>query len=105
MQIADRVTALRDGCVIATRDIATVTQDDLVHLIVGRQIAELFPKQEVTIGEIVLEVRDLSRPPAFDDISFAIRAGEIVGMAGLVGRDVPKSRDRSSDLTDAQPAS
>ena len=85
MAIADRVTALRDGCLVATRDIAEVSQDDMVHLIVGRTITELFPKSEVVFGEPVLNVQGLSRPPVFDDISFSVRAGEIVGMAGLVG--------------------
>jgi ABC-type sugar transport system ATPase subunit len=85
MSIADRVTALRDGHLVATRDIADVSQDDMVELIVGRTITELFPKQEVKFGEPVLEVHNLSRPPTFDDVSFSIRAGEIVGMAGLVG--------------------
>jgi ABC-type sugar transport system ATPase subunit len=85
MAIADRVTALRDGNLVATRDIADVSQDDMVHLIVGRTITELFPKSDVAFGQPVLEVAGLSRPPVFDDISFSVRAGEIVGMAGLVG--------------------
>ncbi len=85
MAIADRVTALRDGHLIATRDIADVNQDQMVELIVGRTIAELFPKQQVDVGEPVLEVRNLSRPPKFENISFSVRAGEVVGMAGLVG--------------------
>ena len=85
MTIADRVTALRDGHLVATRDIADVNQDQMVELIVGRTITELFPKQEVEVGEPVLEVRNLSRPPKFDNVSFSVRAGEVVGMAGLVG--------------------
>jgi ABC-type sugar transport system ATPase subunit len=85
MTIADRVTALRDGHLIATKAISEVSPDHMVELIVGRTITELFPKQEVEIAEAVLEVRDLSSPPKFDNISFSVRAGEIVGMAGLVG--------------------
>ncbi len=85
MAIADRVTALRDGQLVATRNIADVSQDDMVELIVGRTITELFPKQNVSFGEPVLEVHNLSRAPTFADVSFSIRAGEIVGMAGLIG--------------------
>ena len=85
MTIADRVTALRDGKLVATRNIADISQDEMVELIVGRTITELFPKQKVSFGEPVLEVHNLSRVPTFADVSFSIRAGEIVGMAGLIG--------------------
>jgi len=85
LEIADRVTALRDGRLVGTRDIGDVTQDDLVNMIVGRKIVELFPKQVVSIGEPVLEVEGMTRDSVFEDVSFEVHAGEIVGMAGLVG--------------------
>jgi len=83
--IADRVTVLRDGAYVDTRPMAGVTTDELIRLMVGRHLAELFPKQAVEPGEVVLEVQGLSRPGRFANISFQLRRGEIVGMAGLVG--------------------
>jgi ABC-type sugar transport system ATPase subunit len=83
--IGDRVTVLRDGRYIATKPVAETSEDDLVNMMVGRIIDNLFPKLEVKIGEVVLEVRNLSRRRHFENVSFQLRAGEIVGMAGLVG--------------------
>ena len=103
MTIADRVTALRDGKLVATRNIADISQDEMVELIVGRTITELFPKQKVSFGEPVLEVHNLSRAPTFADVSFSIRAGEIVGMAGLIGSGRTEiARSPYSGLTSAQ---
>ncbi|HMQ31578.1 MAG TPA: sugar ABC transporter ATP-binding protein [Chloroflexaceae bacterium] len=83
--IADRVTVLRDGAYVDTRAMAGVTTEDLIRMMVGRNLAELFPKQQVEPGEVLLEVRDLGLPGRFADISFQLRRGEILGMAGLVG--------------------
>jgi rhamnose transport system ATP-binding protein len=83
--LADRVTVLRDGAYVDTRDISNVTTEELIRLMVGRTLSELFPKQAVEAGEVVLEVSGLSREGTFSDISFQLRRGEIVGMAGLVG--------------------
>ena len=83
--IADRVTVLRDGAYVDTRPMAGVTTEELIRLMVGRNLSELFPKQRVEPGEVLLEVRSLSLPGRFADISFQLRRGEIVGMAGLVG--------------------
>ena len=77
--IADRVTVLRDGQSIATRPMAGVDRAELIRLMVGREISAIFPKREVPIGPVVLETRDLR------GISLTLRAGEILGMAGLVG--------------------
>jgi rhamnose transport system ATP-binding protein len=82
--LCDTVTVMRDGSYIATTPIAETTVDELVRQMVGRDVTELFPKQETTIGEPLLEVEGLSSP-LFHDISFTVRAGEIVGLAGLVG--------------------
>lgn len=84
-ELADRVTVLRDGSYVATRPIREVSRDDLIRMMVGRTITNMFPKQEVRAGEVVLKVENLSRPGAFENISFELRKGEILGMAGLVG--------------------
>ncbi len=83
--LCDTVTVMRDGAYIATSAIADTTVDEIVHQMVGREVTELFPKQETTIGEPLLEVSGLSSPGVFHDISFTVRSGEIVGLAGLVG--------------------
>jgi rhamnose transport system ATP-binding protein len=84
-EIADRVTVLRDGAYVDTRLMAGVTRDDLIRMMVGRTISNLFPKQEVEAGEVALKVEHLTRSGAFQDISFKLHKGEILGMAGLVG--------------------
>lgn len=84
-ELADRVTVLRDGYYIDTCQIQDVTRDDLIRMMVGRKITNLFPKQQVVPGDIVLQVDHLTRDDAFADISFELRSGEILGMAGLVG--------------------
>ncbi len=83
--LADRVTTLRDGEYVGTRDMANVTTDELIQMMVGRKLDDLFPKQTVEIGDVVLEVDNLSVNGAFKDVSFKLHAGEILGMAGLVG--------------------
>jgi rhamnose transport system ATP-binding protein len=83
--IADRVTVLRDGAHVATRRVAETDAASLVHSMVGRKIESLFPKIIVPIGAPVLEVRDLERRPLTKKVSLTVRAGEIVGLAGLVG--------------------
>ena len=85
-QIADRVTVLRDGRHIATRPIQEVTTDNLVRYMVGREISEQFPgiKSREDRPE-ALRVEGLSAKGKFSDISFSVRQGEIVGLAGLVG--------------------
>lgn len=84
--IADRVTVLRDGVTIETRQMADVDRQKLIRLMVGRELSAVFPKQEVALGDTVLEVHNLICHEAdIRDISFSIRAGEILGFAGLVG--------------------
>jgi rhamnose transport system ATP-binding protein len=84
-QIADRVTALRDGTYVDSSLIADVSHDDLVKMMVGRALNSLFPKQEVQPGQLVLEVENLAVEGEFRDISFTLRAGEILGIYGLIG--------------------
>ena len=84
-EIADEFSVFRDGKYIATRLSTEVTRDEIIKMMVGREITQMFPKQEVPIGEVVLSIKDLCLEGVFQDVSFDIRAGEIVGMAGLVG--------------------
>jgi len=84
-EVADRVTVLRDGHYVGTRPISEVTTDALIRMMVGRTLADLFPKQAVEAGEVILQVDGLSREGLFKDVSFELRRGEILGMAGLVG--------------------
>lgn len=83
--LADRVTVLRDGQYVATKPVSETNPDDLISMMVGRTIENLFPKTPAEIKHPVLEVRDLVRRPDTLGVSFNVRAGEIVGLAGLVG--------------------
>ena len=85
-RLADRVTVLRDGRTVATHAMAEVDAAALIKLMVGRDVASVFPKRQVAIGVPVLEVEGLSsREAGVSDISLTVRRGEIVGLAGLVG--------------------
>jgi rhamnose transport system ATP-binding protein len=83
--LADRVTVLRDGSYVDTRPMQDVNRDDLIRMMVGRTITNLFPKQDVPAGDVVLSVENLTRAGSFQDVSFELRRGEILGLAGLVG--------------------
>jgi rhamnose transport system ATP-binding protein len=82
---ADTVTVLRDGRHITTRPAAELPQGEIVRLMVGRSLDALFPKEEAEIGEVVLRAERLTRRGVFSNISFQLRRGEIVGLAGFVG--------------------
>jgi rhamnose transport system ATP-binding protein len=84
-QMGDRVTVLRDGRYIDTRPVSETTEDSLINMMVGRTIDNLFPKLESKVGEMVLEVSHLVHKPLTKDVSFQVCAGEIVGLAGLIG--------------------
>jgi rhamnose transport system ATP-binding protein len=84
-EICQRVTTLRDGVLIAEEEVAGLTEDDLVRRMVGRTLDELYPKQDTEIGAVALSVERLTREGVFTDVSFQVRRGEIVGLAGLVG--------------------
>jgi rhamnose transport system ATP-binding protein len=83
--IADRVTVLRDGAYVGSRDVVDTNVGELVQMMVGRRLESLFPKTAAPIGAPVLEARDLVRRPLTKGVSLTVRAGEIVGVAGLVG--------------------
>jgi rhamnose transport system ATP-binding protein len=84
-ELADRVTVLRDGAYVDTLPMTGVTRDDLIRLMVGRTITNMFPKQEVQAGEVMLKVENLTCSGLFQNISFELHKGEILGMAGLIG--------------------
>ncbi len=83
--LADRVTVLRDGHYIGTKPVSETSEGNLISMMVGRTIDDLFPKLPTEIGENVLEVRNLVHKPLTKGVSLNVRAGEIVGLAGLVG--------------------
>ena len=84
-EIADRVTVLKDGAWVGTRDVSDVTIDQFVRMMIGRDLKDAYPKRNSTVGEVLLDVQGLSRPGVLNNISFQVRAGEIVGIAGMRG--------------------
>ncbi|WP_232531977.1 sugar ABC transporter ATP-binding protein [Microbacterium halophytorum] len=83
--LCDTVTVMRDGSYVATQPITDTTVDDLVRQMVGRDVTDLFPKVETEVGDELLRVEGLTSTGQFHDISFSVRAGEIVALSGLVG--------------------
>lgn len=83
--LADKVTVMRDGCVVRTLAACDADENILVKHMVGREIKDYFNKKDKEIGDVILEVRNLTREPHFSDISFNLRKGEILGISGLVG--------------------
>ena len=109
--LCDRATVFRDGRLVVTRVTSELKTGDLVRYMVGREVT-LFPKVEAPIGDVLLDVRGLSRSDTFHDVSFTVRSGEIVGFAGLVGAGRTEiarvlfgidRRDHGEILVDGQP--
>jgi ribose transport system ATP-binding protein len=84
-EICDRVTVLRDGMAVDTRPTADWTEDSLIQAMVNRPIDALFPARSAAVGEVLLEVEGLGTAGKFQDVSFTVRAGEVVGIGGLIG--------------------
>jgi len=84
-QIGDRATVMRDGRHVATRDVADLTREDIIRMMVGRELTEEFPKVSLPRGAERLRVEGLTREGLFHDVGFSLHAGEIVGLTGLVG--------------------
>lgn len=83
--VCKTVTILRDGHFIHTGAVADISESEMIRMMVDRDVTELYPKQESVIGEPILEVRGLTRKKEFENVSFTLHKGEILGMAGLMG--------------------
>ncbi|MDD5017448.1 MAG: sugar ABC transporter ATP-binding protein [Eubacteriales bacterium] len=84
-EIAERVVILRDGKRVGSSVIKEITKERLISLMVGRELKNIFPKEFFPIGEVVLEAKNLTRHNVFKNISFSVKSGEILGIAGLMG--------------------
>lgn len=84
-EIGDVATVLRDGNTIESKPISEWTNESLIASMVGRELTNVYPKKEATIGDTVLQVKDFNRDNVFSDINFEVKSGEILGFAGLVG--------------------
>jgi ribose transport system ATP-binding protein len=84
-EICDAATVMRDGAVVGSRPIGEWTTEALVQAMVNKRLGSLFPSRERDVGEVALEVRDLTLEPSVRGVSFGVREGEILGLAGVVG--------------------
>ena len=84
-KLCDRITILRDGQYVGTENIKDITMEDVVRMMIGREIGERYPQRNVAIGEEVLRVEGLTHEKMFRDVSFSVRAGEVLGVSGLMG--------------------
>ena len=85
LRISDDITVMRDGTWVATKPAKEMTMDEIIRLMVGRELTDIYPKDPVEIGDVILEVKNLSRGKKVRDASFSLRKGEVLGIAGLVG--------------------
>lgn len=84
-EIADRVTVLRDGQLIDTRNTEKVEREEIIRMMVGRELKDMYPKREVPINDVIFQVENLSIPGILNNISFELKSGEILGVYGLLG--------------------
>lgn len=84
-ELCDRVSVLRDGQYIGTQDIKDTTNDDLIKMMIGRELGNMFQKEIVPIGNPILEVKNLTHKGLFEKVNFEVHAGEVLGVAGLMG--------------------
>lgn len=84
-ELCDRITVLRDGSYIGVKNIPETNMNEIVKMMIGREIGERYPSRDVKIGKEVLKVRGLTRKGTFHDVSFSVRAGEVLGVSGLMG--------------------
>ncbi|MFZ5808262.1 MAG: sugar ABC transporter ATP-binding protein [Chloroflexota bacterium] len=84
-EVADRITVLKDGCYVGTVRPEEVDQTQLIRMMTGRMLTEIYPKRESQLGEPILKVSDLGRAGSFEKVSFSLHRGEILGVFGLVG--------------------
>lgn len=84
-QVADRIIVLRDGQYVGSVDVSTATRDEVVKMMVGRAISSLYPERNRKIGEVVLKTNDLTIQNSLHNVNLEVRAGEVLGIAGLMG--------------------
>jgi ribose transport system ATP-binding protein len=84
-EVCDRATIMRDGRWIATRDVKDISREEIIKLMVGRELTAMIPKEAAEVGEPALTVKNLSRKGVLNNISLTVRKGEVLGLAGLVG--------------------
>ncbi|MFF2481450.1 sugar ABC transporter ATP-binding protein [Paenibacillus sp. NPDC058071] len=84
-RFCDRITVLRDGGYVCTSPIEGLSEKEIANLMVGRELNDLYPAVREQFGEELLRVEGLTRRPSFEDVSFSVRRGEIIGFAGLIG--------------------
>jgi inositol transport system ATP-binding protein len=84
-KISDTITVLRDGKLITTKKAEELDNQSLINLMVGREISELFPVTKIEVGKTLISVKNLGRKNVFSDVNFEVKAGEVLGLAGLVG--------------------
>lgn len=84
-ELCDRITVLRDGSYIGVKNIPETNMNEIVKMMIGREIGERYPSRDVKIGKEVLKVKGLIRKGTFHDVSFSVRAGEVLGVSGLMG--------------------
>lgn len=84
-ELCDRITILRDGQYVGTRNIPETNMDEIVKMMIGREIGERYPERDTRLGEVIFEVKNLNCPGIFQNVNFNVRAGEVLGVAGLMG--------------------
>ena len=84
-ELCDRITVLRDGSYIGTKKISEIDMNDVVKMMIGREIGERYPARESAIGDVAFEVKNLNCPGVFENVSFQVHAGEVLGVSGLMG--------------------
>ena len=85
LQLSDNITVLKDGRCVQTVQTSSVNKNELVTMMIGRELKQIFPKRNAVIGEVVLKVEELNIENKIKDVSFEVKAGEVVGFSGLVG--------------------
>ena len=84
-ELADRVTVIRDGEYVNTAKINEVNEAKLISWMVGREMSNIYPKEEIPLGDVIFEAKNISKKGLLDNISFSLRKNEILGVAGLAG--------------------
>lgn len=84
-RICDRISVLKDGAYVGTVEVASISKDELVTMMVGRELTDMYPERTHEIGDVLLEVKNLNSGEMVRDVSFSVRSGEVLGFSGLVG--------------------